>query len=351
MKNLFFIVVLCSAIFGQSATATGASKTMNPAISANGLFIGRYFEPALPVYNGFILQEMEFQFSSVVDPYFQADITMALHPPHSHDDEDEHETHGMTVDIEEGYLKTFFMPRGFGFRFGKFLLPFGKHNPLHTHMYPFTHAPSSVENIFGDHAAADVGGELSYSLPLPWYSEVIFTATDGNYEHLFDAGSSDLAFGSRFSNLFDISESATVELGGSYLQGPHGEHHHSGEIEEEHHEEMAKFFGADLTFKWRDVRKSYGKALIWQSDFLTDAEGEKDGFYSILQFKFARRFWISGGWSSVFDSGVNEYKTQLAFVPSEFSFVRLESVYTDDDQWKFFVQTNFTIGSHPAHKY
>jgi hypothetical protein len=51
-----------------------------------------------------------------------------------------------------------------------------------------------------------------------------------------------------------------------------------------------------------------------------------------------------------------EYKMNLTYAPSEFSFVRGEVGYyedkiTDEHDWRAVVQMNFTIGSHPAHAY
>ena len=53
---------------------------------------------------------------------------------------------------------------------------------------------------------------------------------------------------------------------------------------------------------------------------------------------------------------LREYKFNLTFAPSEFSALRAEVVYyqdnvTREDDLRFIVQANFTIGSHPAHLY
>ncbi len=336
--TIFIISTSMTLLFGQSTTASGASNVMNPAISANGLFLGVAHNPISDEEtNGFKIQEMELQFTSIVDPFFKADVVMALHPPH---DEDHH---GMSIDIEEGYLMFQSLPRGFGLRTGKFLLPFGKHNSLHTHQTPFVNAPIGVEDIFGHHAAADVGFELSYSIPLPWYSEILGILIDGDANELFDKESNQPATGGRFSNLWDISDNSTIEFGSSVLYGPKDEN------------SIITLYGADFTFKWKDIRKVYGKAFTWQNEFLSYANGDHAGFYSIIQYKFTRRWWTSAGFSQAIEEKTSEYKTQIAFVPSEFSAVRLELVYTDfengDANIAVYLQMNFTIGSHPAHKY
>jgi len=57
-----------------------------------------------------------------------------------------------------------------------------------------------------------------------------------------------------------------------------------------------------------------------------------------------------------FDGDLREYKLNLTFAPSEFSFVRGEvgrykDQITGEDDTRAILQVNFTIGSHPAHMY
>jgi hypothetical protein len=48
-------------------------RTMNPAISFNGLFLGNW-GPAIASGKGLRIQEIEGQFTAAVDPYFFANI-------------------------------------------------------------------------------------------------------------------------------------------------------------------------------------------------------------------------------------------------------------------------------------
>jgi len=97
------------------------------------------------------------------------------------------------------------------------------------------------------------------------------------------------------------------------------------------------------------------------------SSGNPFGFYSHLQYRFARTWWLGLGGGvtrdkSIYDEGPenlqgwNEAKINLAFVPSEFSTIRAEIAYQerDDssyDDLRFSLQWSFTIGSHPAHLY
>ena len=75
------IICLLSATVWQSnasaessATATGASSAMNPAISLNGLFAAGWadYRQKGEQETSISLQEMELAAMSVVDPYFKA---------------------------------------------------------------------------------------------------------------------------------------------------------------------------------------------------------------------------------------------------------------------------------------
>ena len=70
---------------GQSATATGGTRDLNPAVSVNTLLLGRRADSATDrAVNGLDLQEAEAQFTSVVDPFWKANLVFAVHPAHDH---------------------------------------------------------------------------------------------------------------------------------------------------------------------------------------------------------------------------------------------------------------------------
>ncbi len=124
----------------QSSTATGVSSKFNPAISVNTLLLGRTAHSSDdPAVNGFDLQESEVQYTSVVDPYWKANLITAFAPAG-----DSYE-----VAIEVATIDSRTAPGGFGLRFGKDHLPFGKHSPLHTHQFPFVDAPLAHQHVPG----------------------------------------------------------------------------------------------------------------------------------------------------------------------------------------------------------
>jgi hypothetical protein len=391
--RLVFIVALagisliCVSAAGAQSTATGVSRAFNPAISVNALLLGRVADESTdPAFNGAEVQEAELRFTADVDPFWKANLTFAVHPAHdhAHDQEAEHagESHGgYEGDLEQAYVEGTAVPGGFGLLLGKDYLPFGKHVPLHTHQFPFVDAPVAVSTFLGDHSLSETGARLAHGIPLPWYVDLAAYAVDGKSE-IFASESRDLAFGARLVNLFDLSRESTLELSGSWLQGPLNPGYLLLHVEEPLAGKL-NVWGADATFKWISSSRSRGPALNLTGEIIVPRpdEGARDpfGWYAVAQYRFARNWWFGlgaggmnrdlpaeevepedeaehhhgglGAWEEVL-----EYKANLDWVPSEFSAVRLEVARYDDQQgdasdWLFSLQVNFTVGSHPAHTY
>ena len=174
------------------------------------------------------------------------------------------------------------------------------------------------------------------------------------------------------SNLWDTSDASTLEFGLSALTGPAAAH------EDEPGGALA-MYGADLTWKWVSSARSRGPAMNVTFEALwpryEEGQGDPWGWYGLAQYRFHRNWWLGCGIGQA-DAGLDgpeedpdheghdhglegdlrEYKINFTFVPSEFSALRAELVYYQDkvsmeDDLRFIVQANFTIGSHPAHLY
>ncbi len=351
-----FVLSASSMASQTSSTATGVSRLMNPAISVNGLFLGTTSrDNPTPEANGIFLQEAEVQFSSVVDPFWTAELIVAWEQPDNHSP---YETH-----IEVASLRSTSMPAGMGLTLGKFFLPFGKHAILHPHQWAFIDAPLAVAEFLGDHGMCDIGMSVDMLLPTPWYSELVVYVTDGRL-HIFDEDNRDLSYGTRLTNTWDLSMDGTLELGGSLINGPVHEIAKNGQ---------KKIFGADLTYKWSSGSISQGPAVNWTNEIIlpeadSNATGNPYGIYSHFQYRFDRNWWlgVAGGITrekSIYDAfgseslcSWNESKVNVTFVPSEFSAIRAEIALQEredlsEKDLKFSIQWNFTIGSHPAHLY
>jgi hypothetical protein len=246
------------------------------------------------------------------------------------------------------------LPSGFGLRAGRFLIPFGRHNQLHAHVFPFVDPPHAIAAILGPESQSDVGVEVSYEPLIPWYLNLRAYGGDGAAEDVFGGDSQEMAGGGRIENLWDLSEATTFEASASYVNGPAPQ---GGRRE---------LWGADLRIKDRDPRQTQGRAWEGVVELVEDAPqygADRTGVYGFVRTRVARRFWVGAGydWLSTpsevtgLRGSEHEAKGQLAFIPSEFSAVRMDLGWRDrlDAERELFAQLQFnvTIGSHPAHAY
>jgi hypothetical protein len=326
-----------------STTATGLSKAFNPAISVNGLFLGTYNSDGNSNPNhlnrtGLNIQEVELRLSGNVDNYFRADLTLAMH------EIDE-------IEIEE-FLFSFLPIHSLSIQGGKFFTPFGKHNQLHTHQFPFIDQPLVNEAILGEEGLNEIGVGVNYLLPLPFYSEANFQILNGDNEEVFNGSNNDdFAYLVYWTNLLELSDAWTLEIGGSYAYGKKGMD--SGPDNDSH------IASADIRFKYKPLGRERYNTIIWQSEFINSSNDMKQsGAYTFVQYQFARRWWVQGrygyfnGDTEMYDK--NRWSAAAAYTPSEFSAVRIQYNFLDQykaDEHQAFLQLNITFGSHPAHGY
>jgi hypothetical protein len=339
-----------------SSTVTGVSRTFNPAISVNGLFLGALTSHAFEdegdtllmiedeheeLKAGFDVEEVELQLTSFVDPFLKADLILAMEG-----------TEG--IELEEGFVTTLGLPANLTVRGGKFFGAVGKQNLLHSHQFPFVDNNLSNEKIFGEEGLNEVGVEGSILLPFSWYSDAVLQVVDGDNENIYNSpDAKDLVYIGHLKNLWDLTESTTLEIGGS------------GAFGKDEREEWSQVAGADFTVKWRPLRRTKYRGAVFQGEVLhhsvKDSLGgdeESLGFSFLTKFQFSRRWWIQGRFDTFNPNGdVDEPRRVsglLAFVPTEFSALRFQYNLIDvgnETEHEGKVQLNFTIGSHPAHRY
>lgn len=319
-------------------------KSMNPAISLNGLFLGGY-GTALQK-EGLQLQELEMQFTAAVDPYFIGNFTVAYE--------------GGAFDVEEAYLNTLGLPH-VTLKAGKFLALFGKNNNIHTHAQSLIDRPLVNRTILSDESFNSVGAEASILIPAPWYMDLMVGAMSGSQTLLYETTSdTSMALNSHLENLFDLNDQTTLSLGASLSLGDNKQGTSS------------HYWGVDSTLKYVSGKGKGEFAMAWTNEFISSQRPTYDalttpewdrawGFYSTLLFRLNPRFWAGGrfDYTNVMLGG--ETKTTgenliLAYVPSEFSALRLQGGLVQPggggaSQWLTLLQFNMTIGSHPAHAY
>ncbi len=248
-------------------------------------------------------------------------------------------------------------------RAGKFKLAFGKHNQLHSHAFPFVDEPLVNQAIFGDEGLNEVGASAAILFPVNWYSELTVQVFSPGNDVLYDSPhSGDLGGLVRLKNLWDWSESMTLELGASATTAKNAL------------DQTSSAWGADLTIKWRPTEGGKSRALIWSTEYISAKRGgftdsvsgesteRLGGIASSLQYQFAERWWIQGRAEFL---GVphseaiafqNKKSALLGFFPSEFSGLRLQYDHLvtqgkDKADHAIAFQYNISIGAHPAHAY
>ena len=342
------LLVLTSTFTLAEQTSTATSKALNPDISTNFLglykFTNRDADDAGPT-----LQEVETQFTADVDPYLRAVALLSL----------AREGGEFKIEPEEVYTETLSIP-GVTFRAGKFKAALGRHNRLHSHAFPFIDAPLIHQTLLGGEGLNEVGGSAAVLMPFPWFSEVTLQGLQSDNEGLFKSGSRYAVVPvAHLKNLWDLSDASTVELG---FSGAGGRNQWG---------ETTSILGADLTYKWRPTQGGKYTSFVWSTEFLSGNRAGRPsddgsppalgGIASWVQYQFAERWWAQTraeymGPPLADDSVIQrKYSALLAFLPSEFSGLRLQYSLMDDgsDKMEHMVQLqlNVSIGAHPAHAY
>jgi hypothetical protein len=327
-----------------AAPAAGASKFFNPDMAAIGNFVGAAGpspgggEPSLN------MQEAEFSFQAVVDPYARADFFF---------------TAGSEgVELEEGYITFPTLPGGLLTKVGKMRDAFGKVNAQHPHTLPFVDRPLVTTNLTGgEEGLADSGVSVARLVPNPWlFLEATAQVYRGESEIFQAPTRGDLAYVGHLRAYRDFGESTNIDLGGSFAYGHNGAAASS----------TTELWGVDATLRWKPLRRSIYThflargELVWSSREEPEAVASAMGGYGYLEYQFARRFTAGVRYDNseraelpgVRDEGGSFIVT---FRPSEWSLVRAQYRRTTFGDAKpeneLLFQFLFAIGAHGAHPF
>jgi hypothetical protein len=362
--------------------SSGASHSMNPDISLDGLFDFSQFNKDTPSSwsgghdpkeNGFTTQQVELTFGSVVDPYFRADANLVLVP----------ENGKVNVEIEEAYATSLDFPWNLQLKAGAFFTAFGRNNPVHPHAWDFVNKPLVLGRMFGGDGLRNPGLQLSWLSPLPWYSEVITSAQNstGGTAASFraDAGNmraaNDVMALLKWNNFFDLSDQLAMNLGTSFITGPNA----TPLVRR-----TTKISGGDLYLKYRIPSSMSYVGLQFEAlnrNYDTADRTLQDwGWYGQLVWRLPEPWhrWVLGlryDWLSnkpigspntsngidqtipVDTDGAKRYRVSpnITFFPSEFTKVRLQYDYDKQEnitaQQAINLEFEFIIGAHGAHKF
>lgn len=353
-----FACLVCVPAVAIAQTSSMFSNLANPAIGMNALFTGQAAHNLDEPY-GLDFDEAEISLISVVDPYWTLTSNIVF-------------TGGGEVDPEEVWVRNTSIP-SLQLKLGKIRGTFGKHGLLHTHAFPFIQAPIIMPNTIGEEGFKDPGLEAAYLTPLPWFAEItggVYHAKDPSDENPLDFGSTrhdNLPVLAHLKNQFDVTGETTLELGASYLRGRGTD------------DLIHTASGADVTFRNVPARSSNRHGWILQGEYLERGSRvggsyvkEAHGGYGSFQYRLSQIWWVGVRGERAYDSftdfvvddlgdpipgKVTRGNANIAWTPSEFSFLRLEyshaktndGVNTTDD--RIMIQMSYTIGYHPAHAY
>src|SRR6266700_2033106 len=380
----------------QPITIGGGKNYMN--ISLDGLFALAY-SSARDLHNievgdhdpqqrGFNARNIELALDGAVDPYFEgfANIVFKL--------DNDNET---DVEVEEAFMQTTSLPFNLQLKAGQFFAAFGRLNPTHPHTWDFVDTPLVNGLFLGPDGLRGVGAQTSWTLPLPWYSQLIFASQNGRGSTGFSfrnpgddgmffdrittdreaRGLQDFVWIPRWENSVDLSPTPGVLAG---VSGAFGSNQTGADS-------RTQIYGADLLYKWKSSHAEGGFPFVkWQTEFMYRrfqvGHGADDSFpvaetfhdwglYSQVLWGF-KKGWVAGirgdyghMQNSEFTDDLDRQSrsrisANLTWYPTEFSKLRLQ--YNHDfleenfflagrDVDSLFLQFEFILGSHGAHKF
>jgi hypothetical protein len=380
----------------QPITIGGGKNYMN--ISLDGLFALAYSSARDldhievgdhdPQQRGFNARNIELAFDGAVDPYFEgfANIVFKL--------DNDNET---SVEVEEAFMQTTNLPFNLQLKGGQFFAAFGRINPTHPHTWDFADTPLVNGLFLGPDGLRGVGAQASWTLPLPWYSQLIFASQNGRGSTGFSfrnpgddgmffdrittdrevRGLQDFVWIPRFENSFNLSETQTVLAG---VSGAFGSNETGANS-------RTQIYGADVLYKWKSARAEGGFPFVkWQTEFMyrrfEAGYGANDSFPVAETFHdwglYSQVLWgFKKGWvvgirgdyvhmeNSMFTDDLDRQSrsrisANLTWYPTEFSKLRLQYNHdfleenfflSEREVDSLFLQFEFILGAHGAHKF
>jgi hypothetical protein len=341
-----------------------------------------------PQQRGFNARNAEIALDGAVDPYFEGFANIVLKLDNNNETE---------IELEEAFLQTTGLPYGLQVKGGQFFDAFGRINATHPHTWEFADSPLVNGRLLGPDGLRGVGAQISWTLPMPWYSQLLFAVQNGRggtsysfrntgEDGLFfsrmtidrDASAlHDMLYVPRFETSFNPSDTQTVLLGAS---GEFGMNDTGADTHTE-------IYGADLLYKWKSSHAEGGFPFVkWQTEamyrrfeagrgldnlFPVEETFRDWGLYSQLLWGFKKGWVIGlrGDYLHMQDSAFTDDDTRqarsrisanLTWYPTEFSKIRLQ--YNHDflqendflarrDVDSVFLQFEFILGAHGAHKF
>ncbi|HYY62622.1 MAG TPA: hypothetical protein VE756_14665 [Burkholderiales bacterium] len=208
----------------QASNRPQSESALNPAVSVilNGVYANLSKDPATYRINGFVptmgdvapptrgfsLGESELAIFANIDHMFRGTLIASISPDNE------------TIGVEEGYIQTIGLSKGFTIKAGRFFSEVGYQNRIHAHAWDFTDAPLAMRVFLGGQLNED-GIQFRWVAPTPLYWDM---GTELGRGRAFPASLSDSGKnGARSLNFFthvggDIGQSIAWQTGLSHLR-------------------------------------------------------------------------------------------------------------------------------------
>lgn len=189
------------------------SATLIPNVSAIGnLILGAGDTHRVPNRGRFNFEEFEVALQDAVAPKLRYDVFLSAEKGEE-----------WKVGMEEGYLTASALYPGLSARIGRIRTPFGKFNPLHSHVWPFITEPSAEAALLGPDGLISDGAVLEYNLPVKGFfaqGQFGWWQTTSDTEDGLGFGAGEVgAYSGRLWLGKDIGRNRELELGFSRYQG------------------------------------------------------------------------------------------------------------------------------------
>ncbi len=346
-----------------------------------------------PINNGFSLRNAEVAVDGAVDPYFKGNGNIVYKLDQNNES---------SVELEEAYAMTTSLPDNLQVKAGQFFAAFGRQNAQHPHQWSFVDQPIILNRTLGPDGLRNVGAQMSWLAPTPFYTEAALGIFNGQGSTAFSfrnpgepdslgvnrvhgyattdrtlRGPGDMLVVPHLTSSLDLTEHQTLVAGASAAFGPNDTGANAN----------TQIYGLDLYWKWKPADANAGFPFVsWQTEALyqrfsapTDLNGPaplatlpaqtlKDwGFYSQALWGFKER-WVAGlrgEYANGNDSPYDPYDVyrnertrlspMLTFFPSEFAKIRLQYNFDHGElvgnQSSIWLQFEFMLGAHGAHKF
>lgn len=338
-----------------------------------------------PKVRGFTLPNSELTLDGAVDPYFQGftNIVFGL--------DDKGET---GLELEEAFVLTTSLPKNLQLKAGQFFADFGRQNAQHPHAWAFIDQPLVLGRMFGPDGLRSQGLRVSWLAPTPFYTEAMMSVVNSTGGTAFSfrsdesaeiaggipvdrrvMGLGDMLVVPRLATSFDVTDNQTLLLGASAAFGPNN----SGPSAK------TQIYGVDGYWKWKSPTAAQGfpfvslQAEAMYRNYEAAQRVSTDNPLDVLPAEtladrgaYAQVLWgikprivaglrydVVGGGGGSFATPLRDDRFRispnLSWYPTEFSKLRFQYNYDNrkdvGPDHSFWVQFEFLLGAHAAHKF